>query len=148
LHLKNWAALATSSTSVVILITTLSLAVVTGIIIAGSLSFYLHKSRSGVESTDTVINKLMIHAVHNGILTSIVGIILLVLVTTERNLVFFSVFQILGSLYTNPMIATLNARHSLAQTGLPSVSVPSQAIAFRVLESATTLQTKSFHRLS
>ncbi|EEB98957.1 hypothetical protein MPER_01443 [Moniliophthora perniciosa FA553] len=39
------------------------------VICAVALSYYLHSSRSGIKSTDTRINKLIIHAVNNGLLT-------------------------------------------------------------------------------
>ncbi|KAF9461469.1 hypothetical protein BDZ94DRAFT_1310611 [Collybia nuda] len=47
----------------------LSLSMAADIIIAGSLSYFLHKTRSGIKKTDTMINKLIIYAVNNGILT-------------------------------------------------------------------------------
>jgi len=120
----------------------LSLGVATDMIIAGSLSFYLHTSRSGMESTNTLINKLMVYTINNGILTSVFDIIVLGFVTDVHNLIFFSIFQVVGNLYTNSMMATLNARHLLSQTGLSAISVPSRAIDFGVQQSVTTVQTE------
>ncbi|KDR71983.1 hypothetical protein GALMADRAFT_143336 [Galerina marginata CBS 339.88] len=85
----------------------LSLTVATDILTAASLSFYLHTNRSGIESTDTMINKLMTYAINNGVLTSLFDIIIVIFVTVEPdNLVFLAVHQIIGNLYTNSMMAT------------------------------------------
>jgi len=122
----------------------LALAVVTDVIIAGSLSFYLHTSRSGVTSTDTLINKLMAYAINNGILTSVFDIIVLIYVTTQpHNLIFLAVFQIVGNLYTNSMMATLNSRISLSNARHSIMNGSSQAMnTFRVPGSATAVPTE------
>jgi len=107
-QLKYWAEFATI---VNIVDASLSLAVAIDVLIAASLSYYLHTSRSGIRSTDTLINRLMVYAINNGILTSVFDIITLVFVTIEvDNLIFLSVFQVVGNLYTNSMLATLNSR--------------------------------------
>jgi len=124
----------------------LALAVATDLIIAGSLSFYLHTSRSGVGSTNTLINKLITHAVNNGVLTSVASIVILILAATEVNLIFFAIFQIVGSLYTNPMMANLNSRQSLDKACHPVLSMSSQAtqaIAFKVQGPSLTSTTQS-----
>ncbi|KDR69561.1 hypothetical protein GALMADRAFT_145313 [Galerina marginata CBS 339.88] len=101
----------------------LSLAVATDILTAASLSYYLHTSRSGIERTDTLINKLMAYAINNGILTSLFDIIVLTFDTVEpNNLIFLAIFQVVGNLYTNSMMATLNSRHSLSKVNPPAVS--------------------------
>ncbi|KAJ7806155.1 hypothetical protein B0H14DRAFT_2876759 [Mycena olivaceomarginata] len=89
----------------------LALAVITDVLVAASLSYYLHTSRSGIERTDTLINRLLVYTINNGILTSIFDIITLVFVTAEvDNLIYLAVFQVVGNLYTNSMMATLNSR--------------------------------------
>ncbi|KAJ7507868.1 hypothetical protein B0H11DRAFT_147767 [Mycena galericulata] len=89
----------------------LSLAVVTDVLIAATLSYYLHTSRSGLARTDSLINRLLVYTINNGILTSAFDIITLFQVTAEaHNLIFLAVFQVVGSLYTNSMLATLNSR--------------------------------------
>jgi len=119
-----------------------SLGVATDIMIASGLSFYLHTSRSGIESTDKLINKLMVYAINNGILTSVFDIIVLIFVTTEPdNLIFFAFSQVLGNLYTNSMMATLNSRRSFAQRGLPISRGQTRTVpSFNMQESGATLQ--------
>ncbi|KAJ6525737.1 hypothetical protein B0H19DRAFT_589848 [Mycena capillaripes] len=89
----------------------LALAVVTDALIAASLSYYLHTSRSGLKRTDTLINRLLVYTINNGILTSAFDIVTLAFVTTEvDNLIFLAIFEVVGNLYTNSMLATLNSR--------------------------------------
>ncbi|EEB97801.1 hypothetical protein MPER_02806, partial [Moniliophthora perniciosa FA553] len=46
-------------------ITALSSAAAIDIICATALSYYLHSSRSGIQRSDTLINKLIIHSINN-----------------------------------------------------------------------------------
>ncbi|KDR71986.1 hypothetical protein GALMADRAFT_143338 [Galerina marginata CBS 339.88] len=115
-QIKSFAAFFSDGRLPQIVDASLSLAVVTDIITAASLSFYLHTRRSGIKGTDTLINKLMAYAINNGILTSFFDIIVVTFVTVEpNNLIFLAIYQIIGNLYTNSMIATLNSRRSLSQ---------------------------------
>ncbi|KDR69647.1 hypothetical protein GALMADRAFT_145371 [Galerina marginata CBS 339.88] len=98
-----------------ILVASISLAVATDVLTAASLSFYLHTSRSGIESTDTLVNKLLAYAINNAILTrsatyasvkiyltwylfSLFDIVVLIFVIVEEgNLVYVAIFQIVGN---------------------------------------------------
>ncbi|KDR69549.1 hypothetical protein GALMADRAFT_145303 [Galerina marginata CBS 339.88] len=141
-QLKTYPAFSGSSLQQRIVVASLSLAVATDILTAASLSFYFHTSRSGIKSTDTLINKLMAYAINNGILTSFFDIIVLTFVVVEPdNLVFLAIFQIVGNLYTNSMMATLNARQSLANPPAVSLSGYINNI-FKVSGSATAVPIK------
>ncbi|KDR69627.1 hypothetical protein GALMADRAFT_145359 [Galerina marginata CBS 339.88] len=106
-----------------IAVATLSLAVATDVFTAASLSFYLHTSRSGIESTDTLVNKLMTYAINNAILISLFNITVLTFLIVEGgNLVYISIFDIVVNLYTNSMMATLNARRSISNSSTASGS--------------------------
>jgi len=109
----------------------LSLAVVTDVLIAGSLAYYLHTSRSGIKRTDKLVNQLLAYTINNGILTSAFDIVTLVFVTTEvNNLIFLAVFQVVGNLYTNSMMATLNSRKPhVATTTIDEVHFSSIRVA-------------------
>ncbi|KAI3621086.1 hypothetical protein WG66_008913 [Moniliophthora roreri] len=50
-------------------IAALSVGAIEDVICTFALSYYLHKSRSGIHHTDTLINRLIIHSVNNGALT-------------------------------------------------------------------------------
>ncbi|KAK0476154.1 hypothetical protein IW261DRAFT_1609763 [Armillaria novae-zelandiae] len=89
----------------------LTLYVVSDLLIAVLLCYYLHSSRTGITRTDTLINRLIIYAVHNGLITSVADIFVIVFnMTYPDNLVYLSVYQIVANLYSNTFLATLNAR--------------------------------------
>ncbi|EEB93123.1 hypothetical protein MPER_08265, partial [Moniliophthora perniciosa FA553] len=69
------------------------------IICALALSYYLHRSRSGVKRfTNTLINKLIVHAINNGALTSVAGIVSLsLMISQQRSLIYVGTFTILGN---------------------------------------------------
>ncbi|KAF5327117.1 hypothetical protein D9619_004726 [Psilocybe cf. subviscida] len=113
----------------------LSLSTAIDILIAGSLSIYLHTSKSGMSGTDKVINRLVVHAINNGILTSVADVLCLALGTAEgSNLIYLAVYQSIGNLYTNSMLATLNARRSIANGRGPSVELSGMSPSFRIAE--------------
>ncbi|KAF9461110.1 hypothetical protein BDZ94DRAFT_859739 [Collybia nuda] len=96
---------------------TISLAVATDIMIAVSLSFYLHKSRSGAQNTDAMINRLIVHAINNGILTGVFDVLVLTIAAAyPKNMVYIAIYQVISKLYTNSVLATLNSRRSMTHT--------------------------------
>ncbi|KAF8960009.1 hypothetical protein BDZ97DRAFT_2060841 [Flammula alnicola] len=102
----------------------LSLSTAIDVIIAGSLSFYLHFSRTGIKSTDILINRLVVYAINNGTVTSVADILCLIFGTVQgNNLIYLSIYQCIGNLYTNSMLATLNSRHSVTAGHVMSTSL-------------------------
>ncbi|TDL19114.1 hypothetical protein BD410DRAFT_842361 [Rickenella mellea] len=91
------------------------------ILIAFSLCYFLHKSRTGFARTDTLITKLMVYAVNTGLMTSIFATLTLILATTMPSLlVWVPFFWCLGRVYINSLLAILNSREMLRETVLPS----------------------------
>ncbi|KAJ7224116.1 hypothetical protein GGX14DRAFT_557006 [Mycena pura] len=91
--------------------TALALDVAADIITAGTISVYLNSGRSGMKSTDHLINKLIFWSMNVGILTSIVDLLVLVFSEAENgNLIFLAIFEVVASAYANSMLATLNIR--------------------------------------
>ncbi|KAK0200034.1 hypothetical protein DFS33DRAFT_213487 [Desarmillaria ectypa] len=89
----------------------LAIHVVTDILVAASLCYYLHSSRTGIKRTDTIINRLMVYAVHNGLLTAVADILVIAFNTAyPSNLIYLAVYQVVANLYSNSLLATLNAR--------------------------------------
>ncbi|TFK26030.1 hypothetical protein FA15DRAFT_686664 [Coprinopsis marcescibilis] len=84
------------------------------ILIAASLAFLLHRSRTGFKRSDTVINKLIIFVVHTGLLTTICAVSSLIcLVASPNTLIYASFYFCIGRFYTNSFLATLNSRKQL-----------------------------------
>ncbi|TDL19123.1 hypothetical protein BD410DRAFT_842368 [Rickenella mellea] len=89
------------------------------ILIAVSLCYYLHKSRTGFVRTDTLITTLMMYAINTGLLTSIAAT-LSVFAAMPNNFVWMSFFWSLGRLYINSFLATLNSRERMRGSLLPT----------------------------
>lgn len=92
-------------------ITVNALAAVGDTLIAGILCTLLHKSRTGFQRSDTMINKLMLFAVNTGVLTSMCAICSLITILAAGNtFLYIAFFFCIGRLYSNSLLATLNAR--------------------------------------
>ncbi|PIL26435.1 hypothetical protein GSI_12193 [Ganoderma sinense ZZ0214-1] len=82
-------------------------------IITGTLVYYLRKHKSGFNNIDTFLDKITYWTVNNGMLTSIVGlVVILTFSTMPTNMVYLSVHLLLSKLYANSLLATLNFRAS------------------------------------
>ncbi|KAF8968951.1 hypothetical protein BDZ97DRAFT_300461 [Flammula alnicola] len=80
-------------------------------LIAGTLSYYLNNARTGIKQTDQIIDRLMLYAINNGILTSLFDIASVILVFTRpKDLISLAISQVIGNLYSNSWMATLNSR--------------------------------------
>jgi hypothetical protein len=91
--------------------TALSLGVATDIFTAASLSYFLHRMRTGYKKSDTLINRLIVYSVNTGTLTSVFSVAVLVAYNLmPDNLVFIALYFILSKLYANSCLATLNTR--------------------------------------
>ncbi|KAF8076043.1 hypothetical protein FPV67DRAFT_394874 [Lyophyllum atratum] len=94
------------------------LAAVTDALIAGALCFFLHRSRTGFRKSDTMISKLIMFTVSTGVLTSICAIASLVsIIVWGQTLIYVAFYFSLGRLYSNSVLATLNARQAIRELG-------------------------------
>ncbi|KAF9035624.1 hypothetical protein BJ165DRAFT_1533605 [Panaeolus papilionaceus] len=81
------------------------------VLIAVTLCTLLHLSRTGFQRSDTMINKLILFSVNTGVLTSLCAIASLISITVAGNtFIYIAFFFCIGRLYTNSLLATLNAR--------------------------------------
>jgi len=93
----------------------LSCAVFADILTTTALVYYLNRSRTGLQSTDSVINKLILWSVNTALITGIIEVLVLVLwVSMTDRLVFLAFHLVVGKLYTNSLLAMLNGREYLA----------------------------------
>jgi len=84
------------------------------LIIAVSLTYYLRKSRTGIKTTDSIVNMLILYAMNTGLLTGICVLIdMICFLTMPDNLIHISFNIVVGKLYTNSLLATLNFRDVL-----------------------------------
>ncbi|KAK0215092.1 hypothetical protein IW262DRAFT_263373 [Armillaria fumosa] len=102
-----------------------ALAAAGDVLIAGTLCLLLHRSRTGFKKSDTMINKLILFAVNTGLLTSLCAVASLISILTAPNtFIYITFFFCMGRLYSNSLLATLNAREGIrtAAEGINSSS--------------------------
>ncbi|KAJ3555867.1 hypothetical protein NM688_g2341 [Phlebia brevispora] len=93
-------------------------AVASDIIIAGSLCVVLNKSKSYLMTTNNLINHLMIFAINRCLLTAVVAVVEVILFAVFPNkLWYLSLDFVVGKLYANSLLATLNTRFSIRARG-------------------------------
>ncbi|KAJ6457685.1 hypothetical protein C8R45DRAFT_943133 [Mycena sanguinolenta] len=86
-------------------------ALVGDILITVALCWRLNSSKGGLQSTNKVLNYLIITAINRGVLTMISAALNLILFSTESGTFYFMLWILLGGkFYMNSMLATLNTR--------------------------------------
>ncbi|KAL1738206.1 hypothetical protein HDZ31DRAFT_9946, partial [Schizophyllum fasciatum] len=91
-----------------------ALAAAGDVLIAVILCTLLHRSRTGFSRSDTIINKLIVFAVNTGALTSLCAIGSLISITVAGHTFWYiAFFFCIGRLYSNSLLATLNARKAI-----------------------------------
>ncbi|KAI0723430.1 hypothetical protein C8Q76DRAFT_395199 [Earliella scabrosa] len=94
------------------------------VLIAAILCTLLHTSRTNFARSNTLINKLIIFAVNTGLLTSVCACIsLITFFTLPNSFVYICFYFLIGRLYSNSLMATLNARKSLREASSHDASV-------------------------
>ncbi|ESK85690.1 hypothetical protein Moror_9917 [Moniliophthora roreri MCA 2997] len=89
-------------------------AVLSDIVVAVSLCVLLRDSRTGIGKTNMLITTLMIYAVNRCLLTSAVAIVeVIVFIATPGSLWFIAIDFVIGKLYANSLLASLNSRNAL-----------------------------------
>ncbi|KAF8835499.1 hypothetical protein BDN67DRAFT_1005827 [Paxillus ammoniavirescens] len=122
----------------------LALSCFVDIMIAGFLCYSLRSNRKASSSMDRVINSVILYTFENNSLTSAATVVSMICwLTMPSNLVFMGLHFVIGKLYANSLLATLNARRRLqnerAQRGLSAelpVAFPGYASRFRTHQSS------------
>ncbi|KAJ7229010.1 hypothetical protein GGX14DRAFT_555047 [Mycena pura] len=118
-HLFENPALASISTRSFLIVSGLvqGLAALNDIAITGTLSYYLHIRRTGLPSAEKLLDTLILYALSRGVLTAVAQIMFLVLnVALPHHEYWLPFHMVVGKLYVNSVLATLNVRQSLTQT--------------------------------
>ncbi|KAJ7480865.1 hypothetical protein FB451DRAFT_153991 [Mycena latifolia] len=89
------------------------------VLITAGLCWRLNSSRTGMQSTNQLLNFLIMTAINRGVLTMVTAVLNIVLFVTQPGTFYFIfVLLISGKFYMNSMLAMLNTRqhaHSLAK---------------------------------
>ncbi|KLO04985.1 hypothetical protein SCHPADRAFT_947285 [Schizopora paradoxa] len=92
--------------------------VVSDFSIAGTLIFLLQRSRTGWKTTDSIVNRLILFSINTGAVTSLCAIFALIFVSVYPNtFIYITFYMLISKMYTNSLLATLNARSSVRGRG-------------------------------
>ncbi|KAF9008813.1 hypothetical protein BDQ17DRAFT_78435 [Cyathus striatus] len=95
-----------------------ALGVLADTLIVAALFFFLHRSRTGFKKSDTMISRLILFTVSTGLLTTICAIASLVsILVWGKTLIYVAFYFSIGRLYSNSLLATLNARRAIRGLG-------------------------------
>ncbi|KIJ64218.1 hypothetical protein HYDPIDRAFT_28656 [Hydnomerulius pinastri MD-312] len=96
-------------------------AVLSDVCIAGALCVLLHGNRSPFYKTNLLVNTLIIYAINRCLLTSAVAVAeVIMFAISPHSLWFLAIDFVIGKLYANSFLASLNSRSSLRGRGLHS----------------------------
>ncbi|GAV99604.1 hypothetical protein LENED_001071 [Lentinula edodes] len=111
----------------------LGVGVLTDIVTALALCYFLNKLRTGYRQSDSLVSSLIKYAINTGALTSVISVTTVVLYNLmPSNLIFIAVFFILSKLYAISFMATLNTRRVVRGRGTDK-------------QNTTTNRTNMFH---
>lgn len=89
-------------------------AVLSDILIAGSLCILLHGSRTGFKRTNALVTTLIIYAINRCLLTCAVAIVEVIIFSLRPHALWYLAIDfVVGKLYANSLLATLNSRQAL-----------------------------------
>jgi hypothetical protein len=79
--------------------------------IAFTLCLYLRKRRTGMNQTDSILNRLLLYSINTGAVTSFCAILVVVMfLSLPNNLAFIGFVQVQSKLYAISFLASLNTR--------------------------------------
>lgn len=94
-------------------------AILSDILVAGALCVLLDNSRTGIRTTDNLLNQLILYAVNRCVLTTAVAIAEVVCFKYVKHPYWaLALDVIIGKLYTNSFLASLNSRQRHADRGM------------------------------
>jgi len=105
------------------------LAVAGDVLITVAFCVLLHRSRNSLRRSNTMINMLIAFSVQTGMLTSLCAIDSLISIAVSPNtFIYISFYFLLGRLYCNSLLATLNVRKAIRQRGHGETGISLRAI--------------------
>lgn len=115
--------------------------------IAFTLCLYLRKRRTGMNRTDSILNRLLLYSINTGAVTSFCAILVVIMfLGLPNNLAFIGFVQVQSKLYAISFLASLNTRKMPDSTKQPIPAVEGVALSF--MSSFPTFKTprqKSLH---
>ncbi|KAI0665488.1 hypothetical protein C8Q78DRAFT_986430, partial [Trametes maxima] len=91
------------------------MAVLADTLLTTALIFSLHRSRTGIRRTDSIIDLLIMYAINTGFITNLLSLIFAL--AMPNNLIYAGIVIVATKLYANSMMAVLNSRREIASQG-------------------------------
>ncbi|KAJ7156813.1 hypothetical protein C8R43DRAFT_1125394 [Mycena crocata] len=115
------------------------------VLIASILCFLLLRSRTGFKRSDSMIKKLVLFFVNTTLITSLFAIASLISITVApTTFIYILFFFCMGRLYSNSLLAILNARHIIVPTDDGILTTNDMPLSWRGFRPAD--RTRSFTR--
>ncbi|CAL1702656.1 unnamed protein product [Somion occarium] len=110
--------------------TTLGLGAAVDAVLAASMVYYLRREKSTYTGAKGIITWMMMYAVHSGLILMAVSLaVVITFVCLKHSLLFTGFIAIVGKLYANSLLGTLNARQVFrSKNSDPIVKFSSNAI--------------------
>ncbi|TFK88745.1 hypothetical protein K466DRAFT_652493 [Polyporus arcularius HHB13444] len=125
------------------IIVVLGLSLLANIALTWRLVLHLRNSRTGFNSTDTLINRLIHFSVNTGLLTGVLTLAsIVILVAWPANFAYYPVTAVLAPVHASVVLAALNSRRSLVDRGSEGLELRSFDLdmAPRLHRTGTTIQ--------
>ncbi|KAI0640064.1 hypothetical protein C8Q77DRAFT_1152970 [Trametes polyzona] len=111
------------------------------VVIACILCTILQVSKTGFEKSNLLVNRLIVFSVNTGLLTSVCACMSLITILALPNtFVYICFFFLIGRLYSNSLMATLNARKSLREKS----TIHDTSLSLRDMNPSTTANMSPF----
>jgi len=89
----------------------LAMACIVDVGITAAMCYYLHKSRTGFEEMDNILDTIMLYTLNDGALTCVATVLSMICwLAMPRNLIFLGLHFTISKLYANSLLATFNIR--------------------------------------
>ncbi|KAL1736542.1 hypothetical protein EV714DRAFT_266495 [Schizophyllum commune] len=120
------------------------------ILVAGSLVNYLRRHRTGIKSTDTQVDRIIRLTLQTGVITSLWGLMHMLLYLLEHRGWHFMFNFSLAKIYTNSFMSSLNSRQGWHwQTeDVASSQTAGQSVKFRSLRQLGIVDLSTFNATS
>ncbi|RPD54867.1 hypothetical protein L226DRAFT_261810 [Lentinus tigrinus ALCF2SS1-7] len=97
----------------------LGTAVIIDSVTTSTLTYYLHKCRTGFRKTDSLIGTLIVYTINTGLLNGLLNLAaMLAAALSPKTLIYYGIDIASSKMYANSLLAVLNARRSLLDRGL------------------------------
>jgi len=108
-------------------------AILSDVVIAAALCTLLNNNRTEYKATNNLINRLILLAINRCVLTSAIAIVEVIVYAVRPNSSYFLAIDFLiGKLYANSLLASLNSRESLRGRGMQENETTEASTSFRM----------------